>query len=88
MTISENRLGLVLGVLLGGWHLLWCVLVAVHAAQPVVDFVFWIHFLKPVITVEAFSLGRAAVLVAVTAAIGGVVGWLAGFLWNRALRPT
>lgn len=86
MAIRENRVGMMVGLLLGGWHFVWSVLVALQLAQPVVDFVFWIHFLKPVIIVEAFSLDRAALLVGLTAVIGYVVGWLAGFLWNRMVR--
>lgn len=87
MTVSENRVGLVLGVLVGGWHLLWSLLVAVHAAQSVIDFVFWMHFLKPVLVVEGFSIHRAVVLLAVTTAAGYAVGFVGGVLWNRVFRP-
>jgi hypothetical protein len=83
MTISQNKAGLVVAALLGGWHLFWSSLVALGLAQPLIDFVFWIHFIKPVYVIEPFSLGRAGILVAVTATVGYAVGYLFALLWNR-----
>jgi hypothetical protein len=81
--ISPNRAGLVLGALLGGWHLLWSLLVALGVAQPLIDFLFWIHFIKPVYVIESFAFGRAAILVLVTASIGYLMGVAFGMIWNR-----
>jgi hypothetical protein len=84
--ISPNRAGLVLGALLGGWHLLWSLLVALGVAQPLIDFLFWIHFIKPVYVIEPFAIGRAAILVLVTAGIGYITGFVFALLWNRLHR--
>ena len=80
--ISVGKAGVVLGVLLGGWHLCWSVLVALHWAQPVIDFVFWMHFIKPVYVIEPFEIGRAVILVVVTTGIAFVIGAAFALIWN------
>jgi hypothetical protein len=82
-TFNPNKAGLVLGALIGGWHLLWSLLVAIGWAQVVIDFVLWMHFIKPVYVVEDFSPGRALILIVVTAAVGYGFGACFGLAWNR-----
>jgi len=41
------------------------------------------HFLKPVFVVEPFAIGRAIVLILVTAAIGHFLGLVGVVSWNR-----
>lgn len=80
--ISVGKAGLVLGILFGGWHLLWSVLVALRLAQPLVDFIFWMHFIKPVYVIEPFSIGRAAILLVITTIIGFLIGSIFALVWN------
>jgi hypothetical protein len=84
--IRPNAAGLVLAILLGGMHLLWAVLVAARLAQPLMDFIFRIHFIRPPYVVEEFGFGTALLLVGVTAAVGYVSGWCFAVVWN-ALHP-
>ena len=84
--ISPNKAGLALGTIIGAWHLLWALLVALHGAQALIDFIFWLHFIKPVYVVEDFALARALILVAVTAAIGYALGYCFALVWNRIHR--
>jgi hypothetical protein len=81
-TVNPNKAGLVLGMLGGGWHVLWALLVAFDWAQSVINFVFWMHFIKPIYVIEPFHAGIALILIGVTAAIGYAIGYVFGLLWN------
>lgn len=81
--VNPHKAGLVLGALLGGWHFLWAILVAVGWAQPLINFVFWIHFIQPIYVIGPFHAHVAAILIAVTAAIGYTIGYIFGVLWNQ-----
>ncbi len=85
-TVNPHRAGLVLAVILGGWHLIWVILVALGWAQAILHFYFRIHFLTPVWTVLPFRFVPAIILIVVTTAIGYVVGYILGVLWNRVHR--
>jgi hypothetical protein len=82
MVISPLRTGFALGGMLGLYHLVWSALVALGWAQPVIDFVLQIHMIALPLQVQPFNLGLAATLVAVTAAIGFVLGLAFAAFWN------
>ncbi len=86
--IGVHSTGLALGSLLGGMHLLWALLVASGFAQPVTDFIFWLHFIRPVWVIEGFNVGRAAGLVGLTGVIGYAMGAAFALLWNRLHRAS
>ena len=77
-TIQPNKAGLALGGLLGILHLGW--------AQPLINFIFWLHFIKPIYLIEPFNAGTAALLVAITALSGYGMGFIFALLWNRFHR--
>ena len=85
-TVNPNKTGFVFALLLGGWHTLWAALVASGCAQSVLNFVFWLHFIKPIYVIADFKLSVALALIAITGAIGYVIGLIAGFLWNAIHR--
>ena len=80
--ISVSKAGLVLATVFGGWHLCWSILVALRWAQPVVDFVFWMHFIKPIYVIQPFETTRMIILVGVTMGIGFVLGAIFALVWN------
>jgi hypothetical protein len=83
MTHNAFRAGLGFGVFLAAFHACWAAIVALGWAQPLLDFIFWAHFITPPYHVEAFALERAAALIAFTFAMGLAMGAAAIWLWNR-----
>ncbi len=81
--INPFKAGLTLGMLLAAMHAMWALMIALGMAQAIIDFIFWIHFLKPVFVIVPFNIGIAVILVAVTGSIGFIVGWLFSVFWNR-----
>ncbi len=83
---NPNKVGLVIAVLIGGWHVAWSLLVLIGWAQPILDFIFWAHMIKPVYFVKPFNLLAAVALIVVTAVIGYVFGFFGAVIWNRLPR--
>lgn len=86
MSINPNRTGIALGIILGGFHFCWAILVAAGWAQPLIDFIFWLHMIKPIYVIDVFSPARAAGLIVLTGGIGYLLGLCFGGVWNGAHR--
>jgi hypothetical protein len=84
--ISPKKAGLALASLVVGWHLCWSVLVAAGAAQVLIDFILWMHFIKPVYVIEPFDFSRAAILLVVSAAVGVTLGSAFAWIWNAGRK--
>ncbi len=84
--LKERNVALVFSFALGGWHLLWSVLVALGVAQSILDFIFRLHMIQPVYKVAQFNFGTALALIVVTAIIGYAMGWAIAWIWNRVHR--
>lgn len=81
MKISPARIGITFGLFLALLHASWAALVALKLAQPVMDFVFWAHFIAPPYHIEPFEMGRAAILIVLVFTSGLVFGSGAAALW-------
>lgn len=77
-----HKTGLVFGALLGGWHLVWSLLVLSGLAQAVYDFILWAHMIHLPLVIGPFDLTAAATLVIMTAAMGYVMGVVGAYIWN------
>ena len=85
---NPNKLGLVFAILIGGWHLVWSILVATGLGQLLYDFILWAHMIHLAVTIGPFDLTASITLIAVTAILGYVIGYLAALVWNRMHRQT
>jgi len=83
---NPNRVGLVVGALIGGWHVVWSVLVLVHWAQPAINFIFWAHMVQPIYMIKPFNAAAAVTLIVITSITGYVVGFIGAIIWNRLHR--
>lgn len=83
---NPNKVGLVIGALIGTWHVVWSLLVFLSWAQPIIDFIFWAHMIKPVYFVKPFDPVAAVALIVITAVIGYVFGFFGAIIWNRLHR--
>lgn len=84
--INPNKAGLVIAALIGGWHLFWIILVVLGWAQPLLNFIFWAHMIRPVYVVGPFDAVAAITLLVITLFSGYVFGYFGGSLWNRLHR--
>lgn len=87
MRIQPHKIGLLFGMLLGGTHFCWSLLVLLGWAQPLINFIFWAHMIQPVYVIKAFDPVAALTLILITTALGYLAGVIGGALWNRIHRP-
>lgn len=84
--LNSNKVGLVVGAVIGGWHLVWSLFVVAGWAQRMIDFIFWAHMIQPVYVIKPFDPVAAVTLVVITAASGYVFAYAGATVWNRLHR--
>jgi hypothetical protein len=83
---TANRIGLVFGIVLGAWHLVWVLLVLFGVAQAIYDFILWAHMIRLPLTIGPFDLKAAVTLIAVSTCLGYIFGFVGALIWNRVHR--
>jgi len=83
---NANKVGIVIGALIGGWHICWSILVGLGWAQPLIDFIFWAHMINAVYVVKAFDPVAAVTLIVSTSLMGYVFGSAGAIIWNKLHR--
>ncbi|HCM81901.1 MAG: hypothetical protein UV63_C0008G0019 [Microgenomates group bacterium GW2011_GWC1_43_11] len=78
--IHPNTIGLITGVILGGMHLLWSMMIALGLGQLYLDWIFGLHSLNNPFVVMEFSIDRTIYLVIFTFIVGYVLGWVATWM--------
>ena len=84
--VNSIKLGIAFGALLGATHLSWALLIALGWAQSLMDFVFWMHFIRPIYAIQPFSLSTAATLVVFSTVSGFFIAFVFGVILNELHR--
>jgi len=80
--LNPKKVGLAVGKLVGGVHLVWAILVALGWAQAVVNFSQWAHMVSVPVVVEPFNLTATITVILVAVAVGYVLGYAFAKIWN------
>lgn len=83
---NPNKVGLVFGALLGGFHLFWSILVLLGVAQSIYDFILWAHMIHLAITIGPFDATATITLIIFTSVMGYILGNVGARVWNRIHR--
>ena len=81
--LNPQKTGFALGGLAAAVHIVWSVVVALGWGQGLLDFVFSMHSIKPVLMVQSFDLVRSIELVILAGIIGFIVGNVFAHIWNK-----
>ena len=77
---------MVVGLFISGWHVVWSLLVLLSIAQPLLDFVFWMHMIANPYHVTGFTVTQSLTLIVITFIFGYFGGWVFAWLWNKMHR--
>lgn len=78
----QVRIGVIWGCFFATLHVVWALLVWLGWAQPIINFVFWLHMLSVPVQVQPFDLTLAASLVVFTWCVGFVSGVTFSAIWS------
>ncbi len=84
--LEKEKAALTFGLFLGGWHLVWSLLILLQLAQPLLNLVFWLHMITPPYQVTAFGFTQALILMVITFTAGYAGGWIFAWLWNKIAK--
>ena len=80
--MNKHKVGLTLGSFFAVIHLGWSILVMLGVAQPFYNWILALHAIEAPMTISAMGIGGLVSLVAFTAVVGYVFGWVFALVWN------
>lgn len=81
--MNEGKVAMTFGLFIGGWHLVWSLLIISGVAQTLLDFVFWAHMIANPYKVTGFTLSQSLILIGMTFVFGYAGGYVFAKVWNR-----
>lgn len=83
MRTDPKKAGLVGAVIIGGWHVVWSLLVILGWAQSLVNFSLWAHMMRIPVVAGPFDAGASATVIVIAAIVGYAIGYILATVWNR-----
>ncbi len=83
MQTNTHKAGLVGAIMLGGFHVLWSLLILLGWAQPLVNFSMWAHMVASGPVFTSFDAVAALTVIVIAACIGYAVGLVFSTVWNK-----
>ena len=83
MKLNVQKTALMFGTFAGLMHTIWSLFVALGFAQAYLNWMMGLHFLQNPFTIAPFNFTTAVALIAVTSALGYLVGFVFSTVWNR-----
>jgi hypothetical protein len=84
--LDKKKIGLAVGSFTAGIHFFWSILVLIGLAQPLMDWIFQLHMIRPPYTIMPFSLINMIVLILISFIGGYGAGWFFAYVWNYLLK--
>ncbi len=85
-TVGASSAGFVSALFLGCLYLLWALFVVSGAAQLLMNFIFRLHFIRPIYVIQDIDPLRALCMVLLSVAGGYAFGSAFALMWNRRHR--
>ena len=81
--LNPKKTGIALGLIFGGIHLIWSIIVALGWGQAWVDFVLWAHMVHVTYVVGPYDFAASITVIVISAFIGFVLGMVFAKVWNK-----
>ncbi|MBI3632659.1 MAG: hypothetical protein HY226_00025 [Candidatus Vogelbacteria bacterium] len=82
--LHNHKVGLAFGGIISLFHAVWTILVASGTAQPILDFIFYLHMVGNPYVIAPFNPMLAIFLIIFTGVVGYIVGYIFSAIYNLA----
>jgi hypothetical protein len=79
---NEKKIALTVGLFAGVVHLIWTLFIIIGFAQPLLNFIFWVHMVDNPYIVTGFTFSQSIMLIIATFAVGYIAGLIFAKVWN------
>lgn len=84
--LDPKKVALLFGIMAGGVHVVWSILVLIGLAEPLLNLILWLHMLSIPHQITGFNVTQSLLLIGITFIIGYAAGFMAATVWNKVNR--